>query len=319
MSWIIVAVHAYLLVSLEIVLDKFLLSSKKVSHPAIYAFYSGILSLFVVVFIPFGFHGVSLEQGVLSILFGMIFIYGILSLFFAIQKNEASRVMPVVGAIIPITTYFTYDFFLGDKLTAYQLLGVALLIVGGLLISFDLPLRIKNSKFFSGAAYAVLAGILIALSLDAFKIFYKTDNFFNVFIWTRFGLAAGALSLLAVPYGRKVILGSFASYKENKKDNQKTGVLFVVNKSLGGIGSIMLNYAIALGSVTIVNALVSIEYVFILLLGLVLSVRYPAIFQEKWSFGHIVQKVAAIATITVGVMLVSVNSHALKNIAELVR
>lgn len=319
MNWIAVAIYAYLLISMEIVLDKFLLSSKKVSHPAIYAFYSGILSLFVIVFMPFGFHWVGLEQGVTSLLFGAIFIYGILSLFYAIQKNEASRVMPVVGAIIPITTYFTYDFFWGDKLTPYQLLGVALLIAGGLFISFDLPLKIKSRKFFSGFSYAVLAGILIALALDAFKVLYKEDNFLNVFIWTRFGLAAGALSLLIVPYGRKIILGSFASYKENKKDNQKTGVLFVVNKSLGGIGSIMLNYAIALGSVTIVNALVSIEYVFILLLGLVLSVRYPSIFQEKWSLGHLVQKIAAIAVITVGVTLVSVNSHALKNIAEIIR
>ena len=48
MHWLTITIVAYFLLALEIILDKFLLSSKRVSHPSIYAFYSGALGFFAV-------------------------------------------------------------------------------------------------------------------------------------------------------------------------------------------------------------------------------------------------------------------------------
>jgi len=309
MSWIIIAIFSYFLVALEIILDKFLLSSKRVSHPAIYAFYSGVLSLTaLLVFSPFGFHLISFSNALMSFAAGLVFTYGILCLFFAINKSEASQAIPVVGAVIPLTTYFLSLIFLGERLHNFQLVGVAVLIVGGLLISFDFPLKINKRKFFAGFYYSIGAGILLAIAFTSFKHFFDNDNFLNVYIWTRIGLCIGALTLLIVPIWRKIIFNSFTGLHKNneeKKKNVKTGILFVATKTLGGAGSILTNKAIALGSVTIVNALVSTEYAFILLMGIVFSMWFPQVFQEKRDVQAIFEKVVAITMIAIGVVLIS--------------
>lgn len=308
MSWILISIISYFLIALEVILDKFLLTSKRVSHPAVYAFYSGALSLgTLAIFAPFGLHKTGLQQAVFSIISGLIFTYGILSLFFAIRRSAASQVIPVVGATVPMITYFLSIFFLEEKLELSQIYGVVILIFGGLLISFDLPLKINKKKFFSGFYFSVLSGILIGISLTWFKYLFGHDNFTNVFVWTRMGLFSGAMSLLLFPSWRKVISTSFSGLKKDKKENSKTGIVFVANKMLGGSGSVMLNYAISLGSVTIVNALVSAEYIFILLFGIIFSLRFPSIFQEKGDFLDIFQKVFAIIIITAGIFLVSMH------------
>jgi drug/metabolite transporter (DMT)-like permease len=306
MSYIAIAIISYFLVGLEIILDKFLLSSKKISHPAIYTFYSGLLSLgALLIFSPFGFHKVVFGEAVLSFAAGMIFTYGILNLFFAINKSEASQVTPVVGAMVPLITYLLSVFFLEERLTNIQFLGVVALIVGGLLISLDLPLKINKKKFFAGFYNSLAAGFLLAIAFTSFKHFYEHDNFTNVFVWTRIGLFLGALTLLFVPVWRKAIFNSLKGFRKPKKEGVHTGFLFVFNKGLGGVGSVMTNYAISLGSVTIVNALVSTEYLFILILGIVFSVWFPNVFREKRDWKSIFGKIIAIILITLGVVLIS--------------
>jgi len=307
MNYLAITVIAYFLVAIEVILDKFLLTSKRVSHPAIYAFYSGVLTIFVLFMIPFGFHGVGLVQALASIMTGIIFTYGILALFFAINKSEASRVMPVVGAVIPIVTFALSLFFLAERLRPIQIMGVAALIVGGLLISFDLPLKIKNkNKFFRGFYFSILAGALLAVEAILFKYLCGKDNFINIFIWTRIGVTVGSLSLLLFGDWRKAILGSFSSFNKSQGEHSKTGGLFIATKILGGVGSILTKKAISMGSATVVSALVSVEYVFILLIGVGLSFKFSRIFQEKESVLDIAQKIVSIIIISAGVVLISI-------------
>jgi drug/metabolite transporter (DMT)-like permease len=304
LNWLLIATLAYFLIALEVILDKFLLSSEKVSHPAIYAFYSGVMSAFTFFFFPFGLHRVSFLELIPKIFSGVIFIYGILSLFYAIKKSEASRVTPVVGAVIPMFTLFLSAIFLGERLKGMEIAGILFLVCGGLMISLDLS-KIGQKKFFGGFQTAVLSGALLALAFTLFKEFYNHDNFFNVFIWTRLGLVVGAFSLLANSTWRKAILGSLINFKKPKKENQRSGVLFVLNKILGGTGSIILNYSIKIGNVTVINALVALEYTFIFLAGLIFSSFLPNIFYEKKDIRNLTQKVISIAIITLGIILVS--------------
>ncbi len=307
MNWLVIATIAYLLTALGVVLDKFLLSSKKVSHPAIYAFYSGLLSLSAFFLFPFGFHMVNLSEAILSIFAGVIFIFGILSLFFAITRNEASQVVPTVGAATPVATYFFSLFLLGEKLGYSQIFGLFALIFGGLLISLEISRKGKKTKkeFFSGFYSSILAGVLLAIAFTLFKTLFEHDNFINVYIWTRFGLLAGSAFLLIHSSWRKAILNSLKNFKNPQEANKKSGLLFVFNKILGGSGSILLNFAISIGSVTLVNALVSIEYVFIFLLGVLFSHWFPDFFRERRNPRAIFQKVAAIIIITFGLVMVS--------------
>jgi uncharacterized membrane protein len=305
MSWVIIALIAYIFIGTQTLLDKFLISSERIAHPAIYTFYSGILSLPILLLAPLGFHRIGGTEFFWNIFSGALFVYGILFLFFALRKNEASRVVPIVGAVVPVVTFILSFFVLGSVLKSQQIIGVILLILGGFLISFETENgNKKTKKLFSGFYLSIISGIFFGIAFVIFKKLYLTDNFFNVFLWTRIGLFAGAMTLFLIPNWRKIIINSFLSAKKAPKKDYQTGFLFVGNKILGGVGSILLQRAVSIGEVTIVNALVSIQYAFIFVVGIFLSLHWPEIFHEKRNKKEIWQKIFAIAIITVGIFYI---------------
>jgi drug/metabolite transporter (DMT)-like permease len=305
MNWLFIALASYFLSALAIILDKFILGSKKVGSPPVYAFYIGSLGIGALIFAPFGFSVPPLFQIILSIIAGSLFTYGILALYFAIKVGEAGRVAPLAGAVIPVGTYFLSVFFSGEKISQISLAGIIFLIIGGLLISFDLPLKVDRKKFIPGFKMAIFSGIILAVAYFMLKIVYGNQNFFNGFIWTRFGSVFAIASFFLVPAWRKNIFKSLKGFKKPTQAHVHAGALVVLNKIVGGTASILFNYAIALGSVTLVNALVASQYVFILILAAVFSIWHREIFSEKLYFWDWAQKIVAIIIIGVGIYFIS--------------
>ena len=304
MLWILLTSSAYLFGAVANILDKFLLGSKRFSSAPVYAFYVGIFSLWALFFAPFGLRMPNALGLTLCLLSGVIFLFGILLLYFAIGKAQASRVVPVVGAVLPLATFLISLPFKAETLSFFQILGILLLIFGGLLISFDLPLRLGKKKFFSGFLYAVGAGILLAMAYVLFKYISQSENFITWYVWTRVGGFMGTLGLLLVPTWRQDIFKSFHTHRKNKKEALGTGAIFVGNKIVGGLSALLLNLAFTLGSVTLINALVSIQYVFVLILAWYFSKKYHKIFSEKLSFWDWAQKLIAVGIIAVGIFLI---------------
>jgi drug/metabolite transporter (DMT)-like permease len=304
MVWLIVVIGGYLFGAVANILDKFLLGSKRISSAPVYAFYVGMFGLGAFVLAPFGLTIPSNDIMLLCLISGVLFFVGILLIYFAFEIAEASRVAPVVGATVPLVI-FALSIMLGlEQFSMWQILGVASLIFGGLLISFDLPLKIGNKKFFSGFYYAFAAGFVMAIAYLMFKNISNHESFITWYIWTRVGCFLAACGLLLLPKWRKNILNSFHSAKKNQKQAFTTGVIFLGNKIVGGISTYMLNFAIGLGSVTLLNSLVSIQYVFVLVIVAILSKTKAHVFQEKLLFWDWAQKVAAIAIIAVGMTLI---------------
>ena len=304
MIWFFIVIGGYLFGAVANVLDKFLLGSKRISSAPVYAFYVGLFGLGAFVFAPFGLTIPSNNIILLCLISGVLFFGGILLLYFAFEIAEASRVAPVVGAIVPLVT-FALSIMLGlDKFSTWQILGVISLIFGGLLISFDLPLKLGKKKFFSGFYYAFAAGFVLAIAYLMFKNISNHESFITWYIWTRMGCFIGTLGLLLIPTWRKNILRSFHAVKKDHKQAIATGGIFLGNKIVGGASTIMLNYAISLGSVTLLNSLVSVQYVFVLVIVAILSKTKAHVFQEKLLFWDWAQKVAAIAIIAVGMFLI---------------
>lgn len=304
MHWLVIATAAYFLIALQSILDKFLLSSRRVGHPVTYAFYSGLLSLSSFLLFPFGFHSVSAVLAAAQVAAGVVFTYGILFLFWAIRDHEASQTVPVVGAVTAAVTYLFSWMVLGEKLAPAELWGIVILVSGGLIISFDFSPKALR-RIFTGFEFSLISGILLALSYTLFKKFYLADNFVNVYIWTRFGLLIGALTFLAVPAWRKAILKSLFRFHRPKRNDRHSGALFIFNKGLGGVGSFLLNYSISLGSVTVINALISLEYVFIFILAWFMNFWVKDVFKEKRDASTLIQKLFAIVIIAVGMIMVT--------------
>ena len=150
-----------------------------------------------------------------------------------------------------------------------------------------------------------LAGFLLAVSYVMFKFVYLAQPFLSGFMWTRVGGFIAALLLLLIPAWRKTIFKSFSQAKNPSKKNVGTGGLFIINKVMGGASSILLNKAFQLGSVTLVNSMVSLQYVFVLILVAIASRKNPKVFAEKLSFWDWAQKVSAIVIIAIGMIFIS--------------
>lgn len=305
MAWLLIVVGAYLFGALSNVGDKFLLGSKRISSAPVYAFYVGVFGLGAFLLAPFGLSIPSGNIMLLCFVSGALFLAGITFLYFAIERAEASRVVPVFGAIIPLVSLVLAAIVGIEELTAVQIFGVVLLIFGGLFISFDLPLKLGKRKFFSGFYHACAAGFIVAIAYLMFK--YISDyepSFITWYIWTRVGGLFGVAGLLIVPSWRKMIFNSFSFMKKNRSHAAKTGGIFLGNKIIGGTSTLMLNYAIKLGSVTLINSLVSLQYVFVLAIVAILSRTRAHIFQEKLYFWDWAQKIAAIGIIAIGMFLI---------------
>lgn len=77
------------------------------------------------------------------------------------------------------------------------------------------------------------------------------------------------------------------------------------NKTLSGIAFALLNYAIAIGSVTLVNAMQGLQYVFLLIMVAILSYKYPNILTEAVSRKSLTQKIIAVTLIGLGLAMIA--------------
>jgi uncharacterized membrane protein len=86
-----------------------------------------------------------------------------------------------------------------------------------------------------------------------------------------------------------------------------TKLAVIINKVLAGLAFILILYAIKLGEVSLVNALAGIQFVFLLILAVVFTKKFPEYFHEDISNRKIiVQKLVATVLIAAGLALLFV-------------
>jgi hypothetical protein len=65
----------------------------------------------------------------------------------------------------------------------------------------------------------------------------------------------------------------------------------------------MLNWAISLGNVALINSLQGVQYVFLILIVFFLSTRYPKYLHEELGGGVLVQKVIGVSLVCTGLYM----------------
>jgi uncharacterized membrane protein len=262
--------------------------------------------LFALGFAPFGFHLLDIGTTITLLLSGMTFVYGLVAFYAAVKRHEVSRVAPLVGTIISLVAFLAVFLpgMAGEvAVDSRYIMALVFLIVGGLLISFDLPLR--RGEHISW--YIVLAGILMGMSFLFLKAGYAGTDFVNGLVWSRLGMTLAGLTLFIVPLFRHQILAQFTGFGHRSSRAASTGGLFLLNKTTAGLGTFLVAYATYLGSVSFVQALSGMQYVFLLFLTFPLSFRYPQVFGERLHFWDWFQKVVAVGIIGFGLWLATMS------------
>lgn len=290
-----IATFAYLLFALNGIADKFLLT-RAVKHPVAYAFYIGITGPLTLVLAPFGLKLVSFTDLFIALVGGGCFVIALYFLYVATQQTTISRLLPIEGGFVPVFTLILAYIILGERLGGLKLIAFGFLVIGAILIAFK-----KDASGWHPQAMrnALSAAFLFALSFTLTKYIYDQSNFVSGLIWTRLGFLVTSLSFLIPRRNRRYI---FNTPKQTTIGNK---FLYYGTRVTGGIGGLLQNYAISIGSVTIVNALQGTQYAFLLILTIFLSKYYPKILKERVNGEILTQKIIAMILITIGLTLLA--------------
>lgn len=296
MNWIIIVLVGHFLNALAFLMDKFLLT-KKIPSPFVYAFFIGILGILALALIPFGFTVPSALEIIRALVAGFTFIVALIFFFAGLKENEASRVVPLTGGLVPAFTFILAYFLLAERLGQTEVIAFALLLAGSVLISIERNGR-RGSNL--GYLYAVIAALAFAVSFVITKQVFIEQSFVSGFIWSRIGGFLAAMMILLIPSQR------YAIFNQPRQKNQgKTAALFFTGQAAGALGFVLVNYAISLTSVSLVNAMQGVQYAFLLIMVLLLSRKFPQILSEKLSGMALAQKVIAIILISVGIIFIA--------------
>lgn len=268
--WIALAALAQLITALIVLVDKYVLvSHEHIGKPIVYAFYVSLLSGFVVILAPLGY--VSMPETnvlALALLSSIAFVVSVYFLYRALKRGHASDAVPLVGAVSAIATVLLAGALLEQDLPRAFVPAVFLFVVGMALIShFRLSYRSMRD--------IVLSGVFFALSAVMLKLVFEETDFLDGFFWSRMTNVVVALTLLVVPANRRAVFHGY------KRTPQRAKWLVVSNKALGGVAGILTLLAISLGSVSVVNAMAGLQFVFLLLLAAVGARFVPRAFSGE--------------------------------------
>lgn len=300
--WLPIALLGNGLLALVGLLDKFILS-KSVPKPVVFVFYSTIFVLPLFLLLPLGLTTVpktNFDYLVFAIS-GGCFALGLWAMYKALEKIEVSRVGPFIGAVIPFFILFLSRIFLGEMLSYYALLGALFLMVGCLVISLDK--KDQSGVERGGLWWALGAGLLFAISHVSAKYVYGVYGFFDGFVFTKLPVGVFGALLLLDPDVRAIF---------NKKQKsvpgqapKKSQILLVAGDMLlGVVATILLQYAMSLGSVTLVNAMAGVQYALLIVFTALISKFFPNnVLKEKFTLPSIIRKSVAVSVIAFGLVL----------------
>lgn len=315
MTWLFITIASYFLNAGVYVADKFLLS-KKFHSSITYAFYVGvwsILNFVILIFVPYV---PSLKWLLIDILAGGVFLLTIIFWYKALHQSEATRVVPMVGVLTPIFTLLLSVLFLGENLSQQHFISFSVLMIGGALISVkqtkvyifsSLVNRTRDVLGKVHVRYLPMQRLIINSTVSAFcfsayyvliKYIYSNEPFLGSFVWSRLGTFIGVLLILIVPSWRQ----SIADHQKNAEN--KTNVYFFLGvRIVAAAAFIMLNWAISLGNVAMVNVLQGAQYLFLIIFVLILSAKFPSIYKEELGRGVILQKIAGVVFVSWGLYI----------------
>ena len=301
MTWFWIVVIGHLLTALGFVLSKALLSDAFTNARA-FTFYVGTLGLLSLGLIPFGFDIPDAFTIIFNLVAGGLFSVAILYFSLGLQGTESSRIVPFVGALVPIFSLVFELLFLDGSFTWKQLAAFGVLVVGSVIITIEYKSVAGENRPKTPTIiwiYGFIAALLFAISYGMTAVAFVHQPFLSAFIWMRIGGFLGVVGFLAYPVHRAAIIAALPVFKT------KTGLLYLSTQGLAGLGFVFINYALTLASVALVNALQGVQYVFLLLMAIVGSLKYPELLKENLGRSSITVKIIGLLIISVGIIIIA--------------
>lgn len=303
MNWFLIALLPPIFWSITNHIDKYLLSKYfkggAIGSVIIFSAAISLLLLPIIVII----HPAVLQTFNLSYLLialnGTFYLLATLPYFYALEKDDASLTVPLFQ-MIPVFSFVLGYIFLKETLNTTQIIGGLVILVSSIFISLNISdikkMRMKWDVF----GLMVLSSLLYALNFLFFKRFAIETNFWITSFWEYIGFAFFGIFLLA--FVKNYRRGFFNVLRTNKL--QVLGINGL-NEIINIIAKISFNVASILTPVTLVWIINGLQPLFVFVFGILLTVLLPKISKEDISKKTLIQRIIAIAVITIGAYLVN--------------
>jgi glucose uptake protein GlcU len=297
MNYLPFVLLAYFFNGIAVLIDKFLLTAK-IKDPLVYIFYISLFSFLLVLLLPFT-HVPSLFVFVLASISTIIWTSGLYFMYKALQVGLVSRVIPIIGVLIP--TFLVVDAVFTKSVTQMELFAIFVLILGLVFLTvFEWRGHIRRHEL----AFEFTSALLFAISYIILRQAFLMDDFLTVLIWSRLIFIPLAIVMLLIPVSRRII---FVKDEDGPKFSlkSKAGLLFMFGSAAGGSSELLITFSVSLATPALVNSLQGSQYLFLFIASLFLGKKFPEIFKEKHTHLKTTFKILGILCIAVGLYILA--------------
>lgn len=297
MQWLIIVLVSYFILAISSIVDKFFLS-KVFTHSLVYVIWVSLMSLVVFVLAP-STQWIGWYWLMVSLMTGAIFTLSLHLLYTALQRGEASRVVPLIGGAMPVIVFLVSWTFNLEDFTPKKIIAFVCLLLGSVLMTIMPGPKNKLTRI-KGAYWALGGSLSFAIFFLLTQYIFDHQSFIDGLVWPRVGTALVIVILMLFKNNRHLLLVRFRTL------HIKMRLGIISNQALAAAGFLGQNYAIDMGgSLSLITALQGIQYVFILLFAAILTWKFPHMIKEIISQKIIIQKIIALLLIVVGLYYIT--------------
>jgi len=300
-SWFAIALIGPFLYALTNHTDKILLEKYfKEGGVGTIILFSSLLSALALPFLFLADTTVLNVSGINILVLAVVGILNVLVLWcylLAIKNDEAS-VAVVFYQLVPVFGCILGYLILGEILTQMQLIAMAMIILGSTVISFEIDSENKLKLRRKTIPPMLASAFFWALGSVLFKAAAIKENLWRSLFWEH-------LMLMLVGMGIFIFMRSHrTTFLLAIRDNPKATLsINVANESMYILGNIAFAVAYLRAPIGLVLITESFQPIFVLAIGIFLTIYFPKISVEKIQAKHIWPKIIAIGLTGIGTYL----------------
>lgn len=299
MTWVIASLLGAAVAGMNSILDKMVLVRYIRSPLTLPCLLGLIVTIVAVILIPILTWpaDVVVSAVIWGCVSGLLLGVGSVVVFHVLYRQEVSRTSPILNTH-PIITAILAVVFLGEHLSVYHWIGIALTVSGAILLSLRKRQDYTGIILHPSLYILLFAGILFAIASIANKIAIEDLSILQAHAVRSLGLGIGLLAFTLRPSSVDEIL-QLVRQKSLGLGIVLTNVLVLVSFVM-----IVTNWALSLGPVSLVSTIISTRSLFVVIYSTTLSLRFGGILKEQISLPVVSVKLFSAALIVAGVSVI---------------
>ncbi len=302
--WILLTFIAVFLYSLVNITDNYLVEKNKNVSRSIGALvlFSSLFALVAagVIYLVGGKNFALSARDILILLVaGFCNLVWLMFYFKALAVDDVSSVIPWF-LTLPLFGYILGYFFLGETITYIQMIGGAIVVLGGVVLSIRTEKSAVSIRYhvkWRSVLYMLFASLFIAIWIVLFKFVGRDSGFWAATFWEHLGLGiAGIVVLVLIKKYRE------AFFSMVRTSGKKILLVNIASESTTIIGNLLVNYAILSVPIVLVLVIEVAQPLIVFLLGIVCTIFFPRILTEDISKRSLIHKGISLCIMITGAL-----------------